>query len=107
MKIIWKETEIARVEAEGGDFPTFFGRFTLCENIPANTMSYVDFCERTWPLIEDGKFTDEYYEEEALYIDLIENNEWWLENEKGQKEPILIPVFCTNREVNWRLDPSR
>jgi len=47
------------------------------------------------------------YEEEAQFADLIESGNWWLVDQNGKRIAILIPVFCTDNQINWRLDPNR
>ncbi|OZG69929.1 hypothetical protein BTA51_28675 [Hahella sp. CCB-MM4] len=107
MELRWKEKLVATIDLEDQDFPTFFGRYSLCDTAPDIIQQYVEFSGRTWPQIEEGNFTEEYYAEEEKFIDLIEDSEWCLVDESGKIEPILIPVFCTDNGVNWRLDPDR
>ena len=111
-QLLYKDHVIAEITAEDSDFPTFFGKYTLSaglDQLPEMTqvLSYIDYSVRIWPLIEEDRTDEIDYDEENQFIDLIESEDWWLLDENGEKTGILIPVFCTDNGINWRLDPSR
>jgi hypothetical protein len=111
-QLLYKDHVIADVTAEDSDFPSFFGKYTLSpelDHIGAMThvLSYIDYSVRVWPLIEEDRTDEIDYEVENKFIDLIDSEDWWLLDENGEKTGILIPVFCTDNGINWRLDPSR
>lgn len=43
-------------------------------------------------------------EEEMLYLDLIEDANWYLVNAKGATIKILCPIFHDNNEITWQKD---
>ena len=102
---------IATVEERDADFPAIWGSFELDPGLRDDpslrrVVDYIEFSIRTWPLIDAGR-TEETYEEESQFQDLIDSSDWWLADQDGQLLPILIPVFETNGRINWRLDPNR
>jgi len=111
-QLIYINHVIAEVTAEDSDFPTYFGKYTLSSGLDqlaaiSHVLSYIEYSVRVWPLIEEDRGDEIDYEEENQFIDLIESGDWWLLDENGEKTGILIPVFCTDYGINWRLDPSR
>ena len=43
-------------------------------------------------------------EAELKYLDLIHSEDWYLVNQKGEREKILIPIFPDQDEIVWQLD---
>ncbi|MBW1863885.1 MAG: hypothetical protein JRJ02_16215, partial [Deltaproteobacteria bacterium] len=72
----------------------------------SHLLSYIDYSIRMWPLIEADRTDEIDYKEEAQFTYLIESGKWWLVDQNEEKIGILIPVFCTENGVNWRLDPD-
>ena len=106
-----KENMIAVVEEDDADFPTFFGRYALSPSIDTPALShirfYVNYSVRVWPLIEQDRCDEIDVSEEQAFADLIESPDWNLvEAETGRRSPILIPIFCTDNRINWRLNPD-
>jgi len=111
MRMLYKHYYIADIFEDSKDFPTFFGHFQLNANLAeiadGRIKEYVDYSIAVWPLIESDRIDEvDFEEEERRFGWLIDPSEWFLEND-GLLTPILIPVFCTEQQVNWRLDPSR
>ena len=107
MFIWYKEIKIAKLDSEDCDFPTFYGKCELLRNIPEDIKKYIDFCIRTWPLIENDNLNDKYYQEEATFVGFIDSSDWWVTEDGGNKIPILVPIFTSDSGVSWRLDYSR
>lgn len=99
---------VAAVDELDSDFPTFRGRFQLCEDSRSDpglraVFSYIDFSIRAAPAIERDEFTPEYYTEEARHTDIIESDKWALIGPQDERTSILVPVFGTGQVMNWRL----
>ena len=102
---------IATIEENDADFPTFFGSYTLAADIEAPELAdvrdYIEYSIRIWPLIEQDRLEESPLDEDQRFIDLIETDEWSLTEVESQKRiSILIPIFCTNNGINWRLNPD-
>ena len=111
-QLLYGDHVIAEVIVEDSDFPTFFGKYTLTEGLDqlsdlTHLLSYIEYSVRVWPLYEEDRTDEIDYKEEEQFTDLIESGDWWLLDQNGHKTGILIPVFCTNSAINWRLDPER
>jgi hypothetical protein len=107
----YKESVIATVEDVEADFPTFFGHYELAPTVStpalAHIQAYIDYSVRVWPLIEQDRCDEIDLAEEQAFTDLIESSDWILvEAVTANRIPILIPVFCTDNGINWRLNPS-
>ncbi len=105
--LLFQGVPIAQVEQDDADFPTYFGHYRLVDDssadpVVARVREYHDFSVRTWPLIEQDRY-DEVASQEEQFADLIESSDWSLLQPDGSSVAILIPVFCTNSEINWRL----
>jgi uncharacterized RDD family membrane protein YckC len=103
---------IGEVEQQDFEFPTFFGKFTLAPGVRENpeltrVIAYVDYSVRVWPLMEADRFDEIPADDEAELSDVIESNSWWLCPADGVREPILVPIFCTDGGINWRIDADR
>jgi hypothetical protein len=101
------ESRLASVTRTGADFPNLWGEFRLKESIREDdrlrhVVDYIDYSIRTAPLAEADQQDDARNAEEEKFIDLIDSNQWFLVDEKGQREPILIPIFHSEREIGWR-----
>ena len=99
------EWQLASVTRTGGDFPNLWGEFQLKEGIREDdrirhVVDYIDFSIRTAPLVHADQQDDAWYAEEDDFSDLIESNQWFLVDEKGQREPILIPIFIPNGKLD-------
>lgn len=105
-QLLYDGNLLGTITEEDSDFPTVFGSYAL--DAEAGTrpgleraVEYVEWCVRTWPLIEQNRY-DEVAAEEDQFMDLIESDGWVLRADDGREVPILIPVFCTDNKLNWR-----
>lgn len=101
---------IASVEQDDSDFPTYFGRYQLAPAVDgpelAHVRDYIDYSVSVWPLIDQNRYDHAAMAGEEPYMDLIESNDWSLvESETHRRTLIMIPVFCSNYELNWRANP--
>jgi hypothetical protein len=40
--------------------------------------------------------------DELQFLNFIESDEWWLQDEKGNRQAIQVPIFSGNNEIHWR-----
>lgn len=111
-KLLYGTAELGHVREDSADFPSFFGTFELSPAARADerlqkVMAYYDYSKRVWPLIEDDRMDEIAVEEETVHAAVIESDDWSLEDERGERTPILVPVFCTDGGINWRLNSTR
>lgn len=111
-QLFYREHRLGSIEQSDADFPTFFGSYEIdpaALDLPelAHVRDYIEFSVRTWPAFESGDCDERGQEDEERFMDLIEENSWFLvDEEDGHRTAILIPVFQTDQQVNWRLNPS-
>jgi hypothetical protein len=55
---------------------------------------------------QDEAETDRLAKEEEDYLDLIESDNWYLQDQAGKRTHILVPTFCAEDEIVWRYHPS-
>ena len=101
------ESRLASVTRTGSDFPNLWGEYQLKEGIREDdrlrhVVDYIESSIRTAQLAEADQQNEALYAWEENFIDLIESNQWFLVDEKGQREPILIPIFHSKQEIGWR-----
>ena len=101
------ESKLASVTRTGADFPSLWGEYQLEEGIREDdrlrhVVEYIDYSIRTAPLFEAARPHVPRVDEEDNFIDLIESKQWFLLDEKGEREPILIPIFHSERDIGWR-----
>lgn len=110
-KLVFGGVHLGDVTQVDADFPNLFGIFQ-----PANASDHPEVRRRIDEYVgysveadrltdEPGKY-DAYAEEnEARFLDLIESEDWWMEDERGQRSPTLIPNFCRDSGIVWRWRP--
>ncbi|AWK06198.1 hypothetical protein HYN56_18990 [Flavobacterium crocinum] len=73
---------------------------------------FVKFSIQDSILLGEGVEDDDLYlsqaEEEKKFLDLIVDTktDWYIINEKGEKEIILCPIFHEDNEITWMTDPK-
>ena len=40
--------------------------------------------------------------DELQFLNFIESDEWWLQDEKGDRQDIQVPIFSGDNEIHWR-----
>lgn len=110
-KLIYQERHIATVVIKSGEFLKFFGKYDLGEDMEGDPIisrvkEFIAFWIRTESMVESEKLDNDWYEEESSFQDLIESDDWWLEDDSGKRTPISVPIF-TSRGMSWVLDSER
>jgi hypothetical protein len=111
-RLLFGATPIGEIHKDDADFPTFFGRIEFLPSLRSlpelrDVLEYVNYSLRAWPLIEQDRFDDPVFDEEFQHRAVINSEKWCLLDGRGNRIPILVPIFCTGNRVNWRLDLAR
>lgn len=107
------DIRVGTIVQTDSDFPSIFGSYRIelpeDENaVHRHIHNYIKYSIEAWRLMmiddsEGGDWDHYQSEHEMKYIDLIESNDWRLVS--GTRTiRILIPIFGTDGEVNWRLN---
>ena len=40
--------------------------------------------------------------DELQFLNFIDSDEWWLQDEKGDRQDIRVTIFSGNNEIHWR-----
>lgn len=66
--------------------------------------AYIDYSIKAALLLENRpeEEYDKYVEEnESQYLDLIDSKDWFMLDENGKRNNIVIPIFSENNEIVW------
>lgn len=107
VKLYFGDILVGYISSESGDFPGFSGLFSTARDIPQDVERYIEFSIQFAPQIEQDVFTEEYYQKEAEFSDLINSNDWNIKSDKGETSYILVPLFGSSNEASWRLNTWR
>ena len=102
----YKNYEIGKIIQTDEDFPNLFGKFELTKNeLPKEIMDYIYYSIKFSKLLEeDEKKWEEYMKKnEKKYIQIINSKEWYLVDNSGKNENILVPIIGDN-SITWRWD---
>ncbi len=103
--LFYNEIFIGKIEVKVHSLPNTYGKLQLnslnkndklCQHI----WGYIQYCMEIDKLYQENKEDEIDFDEQEKYIDLIDSEDWYLQDEKGNKDSILIPVFGTDNYVN-------
>ena len=101
--------DLGEITEENFDFPSMYGRWSGPEILHnehlAAYIAYSREKDRIAVASDSGAEWERFVEEnENDFLDLIESDEWTLEDESGRRKRILIPNFTADGGVIWRWD---
>lgn len=102
--LFFQDIMIGKTTVKEYDFPSCFGEFELTNmNLPEHINDYISYSIEAQKLMEHDESEWEKFMEanEYKYADLIESEDWYLIDEQGKKEEILVPIFEENG-ITWR-----
>jgi hypothetical protein len=107
-RLFFRDIEIGKVIEDDADFPTVFGAFRPAEvandsPLGRKIQRYIEYSITADKLMEeDEEKWDEFAaQNEPLYLDLIETDDWHLKYE-SQTDLIMIPIFGQDNSIRWR-----
>lgn len=101
-KLYFKELLIGLIKLIDGDFPNVYGKFVKSQNVlPENILNYINYSIKADEIWEKSEEEWEAFMlvNEINFIDLIESEDWYLVDENGLREKIVIPNFCKDGVV--------
>ena len=107
-KLFYGDVHLGDITEEDADFPNLFGTFQPSDasdhpETRRRIDEYVGYSVEADRLIDEPDVYDTFVEaHEERFLDLIESEDWWLEDGRGQRSPILVPNFCRDSGVVWR-----
>ncbi len=105
-RLFHKDHNIGAVKQKDADFPNCSGEFEPgADELPDEIRNYIAYSVELERLLNvDEKLWLEYMEaNEQRHEDLIKSEEWYLIDDGGKKEKILVPIIGKNT-VTWRWD---
>jgi hypothetical protein len=111
-QLFYGEVHLGDVTEEDADFPNLSGTFQPSDasdhpEIRRRVGEYVEYSIAADRLIDEPDGYDTFVEEhEDQFLDLIESEDWWLEDERGERSSILVPNFCRDSGLVWRWNPG-
>ncbi len=106
---------VGTVIKQNEDFPNLWGRFELVlseksldDKIIIRLAEFIKLSIRESDLVEREHLDDVSKEFEQLnidiepYMDFIESEEWFLVDENGKENKILVPSFKSDNSILWR-----
>lgn len=109
-KLIYKAYEIGMVTELSSEWPRPSGTIELNESLKevnAETkfiFDYFDFSINAAAILENGDH-EEYgrycMEHEFQFLELIDSKDWFLIDDSGKKNNIIVPILSENNEIVW------
>jgi hypothetical protein len=108
--LVYKNYEIGVVTELSSEWPRPSGTIELNDALKGlneeieSLYNYFDYSIKASELLENN--TQEEYnkyceENEFKYLNLIDSKEWFLIDESGKRNNIVIPFFYENNEIVW------
>ena len=106
-KLYHNQQHIGWIEQKDEDFPNLFGKYLLLPSILEKhdlLSRYIEYSIEANILLEEDELKWEMFaeKEEEKYVELIESEQWEMEDENHLIHKILVPQFLDNNEVIWR-----
>jgi hypothetical protein len=111
-RLFFSDIEIAKVVKAGADFPNLWGTYSLTlgdRSIPEiqKIAKYIEHSIASSCIGEASDCGQEWIDfeakNEAHFLDLIDSDDWYfIDNETGNREYLLVPLFHSDRDIGWR-----
>jgi hypothetical protein len=108
--LIYKSYELGIVTELSSEWPRPSGTIELdatIERLNEETKSlfdYFDYSVKASALLENAPY-EEYnrfcQENESKYLTLIDSKDWFLLDQSGKRNNIVIPILSENKEIVW------
>ncbi len=113
-RLFFGDAWLGEVEPVDADFPNLFGTFRPSDatdhpEIRRRIGEYAAYSIAADALMGTDPDAWEAFvaEHEAAFLDLIESPDWWLEDDRGERSAILVPLFGEDSSLVWRWAPDR
>ncbi len=107
--LIFRGVKLGQVKVANADTPNPTGRFTLGDatdhpEVRNRVVDYIQFRVEADRIARDTPHSLEEFLNlsEPAFADLVNSDEWCLEDERGRRLPILAPVFSAGGTITWR-----
>jgi|WetSurMetagenome_2_1015567.scaffolds.fasta_scaffold1570362_1 hypothetical protein len=103
-KLFYDNILIGNIIQSDENFPNLYGKFEIDNrNLPDYLIDYLNYSNKCSELFEEDekKWLKYIDKNESKYNDLIESNKWYLTDESGKINKILIPIIGKN-DITWR-----
>jgi hypothetical protein len=109
-KLIYKNYEIGTVTELSDEWPRPSGTIELNDSLKEwnketkSLLDYFGYSIKASALLENSRQEDydRFCEEnECKYLDLIDSEEWFLLDQSGKRNNIIIPIFSENNGIVW------
>lgn len=110
-KLYFGDLELAEISRKHSDFPGVSGYYRLNIKDPNSAkieeiLKYIEYSIESARIVKEAEtigkqWVSAFVEGKPPFVDLIESEEWWLQDDKGDRHNILIPNFKSERNINW------
>ena len=109
-KLVYKNYEIGIVTELSSEWPRPSGTIELNDALKElneetkSLFDYFDYSIKASELLENNPEEDynkHVEENEFKYLNLIDSKEWFMLDQSGKRNNIVIPIFSENNEIVW------